>query len=135
MGIKEKRKEFRKYQRFYTQHGAVAALEESMSSLKVGLIANISKGGLAFCYLDQIKIKEEPNETFNSVISWHVSDFFMDKIPCEVVSDEEITVSSSSSTCTLPMRFCRIQFGELVPHQFSKLEDFIENYTKDQTTD
>jgi hypothetical protein len=135
MGNKEKRKELRKYQRLYTQQGAVAALEESKFSLKVGLIANISKSGLAFCYLDQIKIKDEPNETINPVISWNVSDFFMDKIPCKVVSDEKITISSSSSACTLPMRFCRIQFGELAPHQFSKLEDFIEDFTKDPTND
>jgi hypothetical protein len=133
MGNNEKRKELRKHKRVYAQHGAVAALEESKSSLKVGLIANLSKGGLAFCYLDQIKIKKEPNVTFKPVISWHVSDFFIDNIPCEVVSDEEITMSSSSSACTMPMRFCRVQFGELVPHQSSKLEHFIKNFTKDST--
>lgn len=135
MGNKGKRKELRKHKRLYTQHGAVAALEESKSNLKVGLIANISKSGLAFCYLDQIKIENESNETCKPEISWQVSDFFMDTIPCEVVSDEKITMSSSSSSCTIPMRLCRVQFGELMPHQFSKLEQFIENFTNDQTAD
>ena len=134
MGNKEKRVELREYKRLYTQHGTVAALEESEFSLKVGLIANISKGGLAFCYLDQIRMKKGPNVTYEPVISWQVSDFFMDKIPCKVVSDEEITISASSSACTMPMRFCRVQFGELLPQQSSRLEYFIENFTNDPTT-
>ena len=135
MGNKGQRKELRKYKRLNTRHGTVAALEESKSSLKVGLIANISKGGLAFCYLDQIKIKKEPNVNFKPVISWHVGDFFMDKIPCKVVSDEKITISSSSSACAMPMKFCRVQFGELIPQQSSDLEYFIQNFTNDPTTD
>jgi len=137
MGNKEKQQELRKHKRLHTKHGAVAALEESKSSLKVGLIANISKSGLAFCYLDQIQMEKEPNETLNPVISWQASDFFMDKIPCEVVSDEEVTMTSSasSSACRIPMRLCRVQFGKLMPNQSSRLEHFIENFTDDPITD
>ena len=132
MGNKEKQQELRKHKRLHTKHGAVAALEESKSSLKVGLIANISKSGLAFCYLHHIQMEKKPTETYKPVISWQVGDFFMDNIPCEVVSDEEVTMTSSvsSSACRIPMKLCRIQFGELMPDQSSKLEHFIENFTK-----
>lgn len=132
----EKRKELRKHKRLHNRQGAVAALEESKSGLKVGLIANISKSGLAFCYLDHIIMEKKTNETYKPVISWQVSDFFMDNIPCEVVSDEEVTVtpSAGSSACTIPMRLCRVQLGELMPDQSSKLKHFLENFTNDPTT-
>jgi hypothetical protein len=132
MGNKEELDEVRKHKRLHTQHGTVAALEECKSCVKVGLVTDISKSELAFCYFDHGKA-EEPKKSFKSVISWNASDFFMDNIPCKVISDQDIT--RSFSVCIPPMRLCRVRFGELMPDQASKLEHFIENFTKDSNSE
>lgn len=131
MSNEKKREELRKHRRHHIQHGTVAALEECKCCVKVGLVTDISKVGLAFCYLDHVKTEEKSKEPFKPVISWNVNHFYMDNVPCEVISDQDIT--RSFSFCKRPMRLCRVRFDELTPDQSSRLEHFIENFTDGST--
>ena len=126
MGNKEKRKELRKHKRVYAQHGAVAALEESKSSLKIGLIANISKGGLAFNYIGK---KEK-------ISGWHKADiflsskrFYLKEVLFKATSDFYIDPQTPFSTVL--MKQCGGEFGELTEEQKSQLDYFLKNHTID----
>jgi len=119
----------REHQILPVRYGTVAALEECYSCVKIGIITDISKSGLSFCYLDlgSNNTKKKPPESFKPKISWNISEFYMDDVPCEVISEQEI--SPDFSCCNLPMKKCKVRFDELMPEQASKLEQFIENFT------
>lgn len=130
MRNKEKlREQLREHQMLPVRYGTVAALEECRSCVKIGLITDISKSGLSFCYLDldSNNTKKEPAESFKPRISWNINEFYMDAVPCEVVSEQEIT--PDFSCYKLPMKKCRVRFDELMPDQALKLKQFIDNFT------
>lgn len=120
-------------ERFQVRYGTVAALE-CASHVKAGLVTDISRDGLSFRYLDHgIDNQEEPNWPSHKLkISWNAKkDFYIDKVPCEILSDRLMPVKESYSY--VPMRKCSVRFGEMTPGQRSKVEYFIENFTKDST--
>ena len=68
---------------------------EAMASngLKIGLVTDISKNGLCFCYLDhENNNKENEKELLRPNISLNVEEFYLDKVPCEIVSDQDISL-------------------------------------------
>jgi len=130
MSAVEKLKESREYKRFQVYYGVVAALK-CETSVKAGLITDISKGGLSFRYLDlKISNREEPKWSSPEVkISWNTKkDFYIDSVPCKVASDQSMPTEESYSY--LPMRKCSVTFGEMTPEQMSQVEYFIKNFTK-----
>ena len=120
--------EQRKHKRFRAQYGAVAALD-NMSDVRLGLITDISKGGLAFCYVDHgTHLETEGREDSKLEISLTAKDFYLDKLLCRLVLDCDIPAEESATL--LPMKKCSVQFAELAPHQVSQLDYFLENFTK-----
>jgi hypothetical protein len=54
-------------------------------------------------------------------------DFYLGKLPIRVISDVRVVSATSSDSITL--RECWVEFKDLTPRQRAKLEEFIENHT------
>lgn len=118
----EKHVERRKYTRFRTRNGALIELRPQRG--KLGEIIDISKGGLAFRYID---IGDRPQGSFELDIFLKETNFRLEKVPAKTISDFRTTrYFPFSSTKT---RRQGVQFGELTQKQISQLEHFIRNYT------
>lgn len=118
----EKHRERREYTRFRTRDGALIELRSHRG--KLGEIIDISKGGLAFRYID---IGERPKGFFEIDILLKETGFRLEKVPAKTISDLRTTkYFPFSSTKT---RRQGVQFGELTKKQISQLEHFIRNYT------
>jgi len=114
--------ERRKHQRLKTKEGVFAVLGTDNSRL--GQIKNISKGGLAFQYVDtgiQSKGSVEV-EIFSNI-----HDFYLKKLPIKTIEDFELDNAVPSGS--LPIRQLNIKFGEMTPFQILLLEHFLENFT------
>ena len=119
---KKEHRERRKYTRFRAKDGALIELRSYRG--KLGEIIDISKGGLAFRYID---IGDRPKGSFEVDIFLKEKGFRLEKVPAKTVSDLETTkYFPYSSTKT---RRQGVQFGDLTRNQISKLEHFIKNYT------
>jgi hypothetical protein len=118
--------ERRKHRRFQAQDGALVALRLHVSKL-VGQIVDISKGGLAFRYID---IGDRPRGSFQLDILLEKSGFLLEKVPAKTISDSEMPEESPYSSTTT--RRQGVQFGELTNNQKSQLEYFIRNHTVGQ---
>ncbi len=119
---REKHVERRKYTRFRTRNGALIELRSQRG--KLGEIIDISKGGLAFRYID---IGDRPKGSFELDIFLKETGFRLEKMPAKTISDFRTTkYFPFSSTKT---RRQGVQFGELTQKQISQLEHFIRNYT------
>ena len=119
---KEENIDRRKYTRFRAKDGALIELRSYRG--KLGEIIDISKGGLAFRYID---IGDRPKGSFELDIFLKETGFRLEKVPAKTITDLKTTkYFPYSSTKT---RRQGVQFGALTRNQLSKLEDFIKNYT------
>lgn len=114
--------EQREFKRFEVQEGAFAAMRGPVS--KLGQIIDISKGGLAFRYIDT---GVYPDRSFDLDILLTDNGFHLEEVPCKAISDSEITNEFQFSSIT--MRRLGAQFEELTHNQTSQLEYFIQNHT------
>lgn len=117
--------ERRFYERFRVQQGVYALLKNGSS--KLGQIKNISKGGLAFKYINHGEQLNEP-VAVDIFLSGH--GFFLKGIPCKRISD--IHVENYVPFSTFEMRQLSVQFGEMNDDQMTHLDAFIEKYTTGQ---
>lgn len=144
----DNRKEFierRKHQRFKVKRGAVAAMIKTSSikeeqaedicmddcsiatapkSIKMGQIINISKGGLAFFYIDG---EDEYNKLSDLDILFVQDSFYLKKVPVNTVWVSHAVSKPSSSL--LESKQWGLQFEKLTPQQRSQLDFFLQNYT------
>lgn len=142
------KKEFtkrRKHKRFKVKSGAVAAMIKTSSvkeeqvedmrmnegsiatapkNIQMGQIINISKGGLAFCYIDG---EDEYNKLFDLDILFVQDSFYLKKVPANIVWVSQAV--SKPSLSLLKSKQQGLQFEELTPHQISQLDLFLQNYT------
>jgi len=118
----EKVIERRSQERFQVQQGVYALLKNGSS--KLGQIKNISKGGLAFMYIND---GEQINEPTKVDIFLSGYGFILKGIPCKKISDNH--VNNFVPFSTFEMRQLGIQFGEVGLHQLAHLDTFIEKYT------
>ena len=123
MKIREIKFNRREHKRYKIRDGAFAVLKSQPNSSKLGNIVDISKGGLAFHFLDT---KEIPDEFFELDIFVSGGGFVVSSVPVEIVSqipiDKEIPFFSVTTR-----RFC-IKFGELTEKIKSQLNHLIQNY-------
>ncbi len=120
--VRQRGAERRKHQRFQAEDGAMVTLRRYASL--VGRIIDISKGGLAFRYMDT---DERPRGSFQLDILVERAGFLLEKVPAKTISDLELPKEFSYSPTT--MRRQGVQFGDLTENQKSKLESFIRNHT------
>ena len=118
----EKRVERREHQRFMVQEGVYALLKNNSS--KLGLIKNISRGGLAFSHIVN---GEEMHESFKVDIFISGRGFCLKDIPAKKISDFHINNKLPFST--FAVRKVGIQFSELNQSQLSQLDNFMREQT------
>ena len=113
----ERRADRRKHKRHRAQAGAFVDIR--IGRVKVGKIVDISRGGLAFRYVDDRgRLKEE----FELDMYFRDHDFRMEYVPVKTIWDRGSPRKLSFSTRT---RLRGVQFGNLTQTQFSELELFL----------
>lgn len=144
----DNRKKFierRKHHRFKVKRGAVAAMIKTLSvkeeqaedmrmnegfiatapkNIQMGQIINISKGGLAFCYIDG---EDKYNKLFDLDILFVQDSFYLKNVPANTVWASQVVSKPSLSLLESKQR--GLQFKELTPHQISQLDFFLQNHT------
>ena len=114
--------ERREHDRFQIKDMGLASLGSSFD-IK-GKILNISKLGLAFCYVTKDWRLSESG-TLNILFlggTWR-----LENVPFETIWDSSISYDFSFGTVTFGQ--CGVQFGELTHLQRSDLENFIRYHT------
>jgi len=114
--------EQRQYKRFQAKNGAFALSKASVNRL--GQIVDISQGGLAFEYMAW---GEATNGNAEIDILFSEGFFYLQCLPCKVISDSEITPQNPFSS--IRMRRLSVEFTELTAKQRSELQHFIDNHT------
>ena len=112
--------EHRKHRRFLIPRDAFAALGPHFN--QVGPLTDISKGGLAFCYMSR---KKQPNGLSLDIFLTD-ADFYLSCVPLKEVFDSE--APNNTAGCA-PIRRCRVQFGDLTDNQLSRIEHIIQKHT------
>ena len=125
MSIKKDFVERRKYKRLQVKKGVFAVL--SSNNKKLGQIKDISEGGLAFQYIENGKTTEGLAEI--DIFSTD-SDFFLKKVPSEIISDSGVEEKVPFSS--LRMKQFRIQFGKMTTAQLEQLNYLLQHYTFEQ---
>jgi hypothetical protein len=115
--------ERRRHKRFRTKEGAYAVLSGPVS--KMGQILDISRGGLAFRYID---IGDRPKETCVLDILRDDNVFRVENVSFKIISD--LDASKDFPFSTIPMRRCGGKFTGLNDKQVDDLAYLIENYTE-----
>ncbi len=124
MDVEGERGEQRRHERYPAKEGGVASLRIG-SDVRLGTIVDVSRGGLAFRYIDETSHQGERNVALD--ILYGQDGFLLEKIPARVVNDFE-TVNEFSFNL-LPVRRCSLSFGELTAQQEEQLEYLLANYT------
>ena len=117
--------ERRQYKRFQAKSGAFALSKASVNTL--GQIVDISQGGLAFEYMAR---GETTNGTAEIDILFAERFFYLQSLPCKVISDSEITLQNPFSS--IRMRRLSVEFTKLTPKQRSELKHFIDHHTSEE---
>jgi hypothetical protein len=112
--------ERRKHVRLLGKDGALVSLGAEVK--RIWHLIDISKGGLAFRYLDGM---EEPHSFSELVLLTKEASFSLEKIPFTMVTDLEINGRFLS---IYTYRRCGVQFGKLIPDQSTKLEYFTTKF-------
>jgi hypothetical protein len=94
---------------------------------QLGQIIDISRGGLAFHYIVSGRDDKSSSE-LDILLAYY--GLYMQRIQFKTVSDFQIPNKSPFSP--IIMRRHGVQFGELTPHQASKLDNFIRQYTAER---
>ncbi|MBW1744529.1 MAG: PilZ domain-containing protein [Deltaproteobacteria bacterium] len=89
---------------------------------RVGQVADISMGGLAFRHLTG---EEPPNGSLELDLFLAGRSFYLYKVPFEMIWNLEPIETNSSNYPDL--RQCGLQFGALTPSQAAQLEYFIRD--------
>ncbi len=111
--------ERRRQPRYRLGEGAIA-----VSANNPGHIQNISMGGLSFVYLHS----DEPIQEGETVdILDGQNDFFMEAIPCRMISEKLLINESSFSMMRMVQR--SLEFGSLSKSQQTELETYITQHS------
>ena len=123
--------EQRKSKRITGYDGASVVLTNG-SYNRLGLITDISSGGLAFRYLDlEINLQEEPADYAELSVLWKTEGIEIENVHCKIIEDYDASPEYSFSL--VPMRKCRVEFVDLIPEQITKLGQLIERFAGGQS--
>lgn len=119
----EKLSEQRIHRRFQVQEGVFVLIKNDSSIL--GQIKNISRGGLAFTYIAN---GEKVHELFDVDIFLRGYGYYLKDVTSKKVAD--FHVKNKLPFSSFIIRQIGVQFGELKNSQLSRLDNFIQKYTK-----
>ncbi len=88
----------------------------------LGEVVDISKGGIAFCYVADT---EWSGELFERGVLFGDNDFFLEDVPLKTISDS--VVENGAIAGARKVRQRAVQFGELSERQRILLEQLISN--------
>jgi hypothetical protein len=117
--------EQRQHKRFRVPKTTFVALWPEF--LKVGQVADISMGGLAFRHL---RGEEPPKGSLELDLFLAGRSFYLYRVPFEIIWNLEPTETNSSNS--QEPRQCGLRFGDLTPGQTAQLEYFVRNYAGSQ---
>jgi len=119
---RRKRARERQNKRFQAKEGTYAAIKSDYTL--IGLIKDISKGGLSFRYI--VNGKRIRGSMTIDIFS-KGKGFYLKKVPFKITSD--FHVDSKVQFSTIELRQCGGRFSVLTDNQISQLDRFIQNYT------
>ena len=130
MTARQKKTERRKHKRYKAKEGAFAAINPN-NCHRIGQIADISMGGLAFNYVEEnyydtgekqkyLNEKESENLLLLSSFGYYVKD-----IPFKTV--EDIEVDENISFSSIKLRKQRIKFNGLTSKQTFDLNSYLKH--------
>jgi hypothetical protein len=126
MGNMENPGKSRSSGRLRAKHGALTVLGDNPA--KVGQVIDVDMKGLSFRYMAG---KESSNESSMLNILVVGDPFLLRDLPVETLSD--LTISEKIAFSSIAMKRLDVKFGRLTNGQLSKLQYFIENFTKGET--
>ena len=112
----------RKRERYKAKEGIFVEIKDSV--VKMGQILDVSKGGLAFHYID---IGKRPKKSFELEILVKNNGFHLEDLQLKTITD--LAADSEFSFSYIPLRRRGGQFNNLSQHQIFKLEYFIMHHT------
>lgn len=119
----------RKHIRFLPKDNTYAFAALGKENSKVGMIKDISRGGLAF----EVTVDNgSPTEIMPKVeIFLENNEFVLSNLPCTIIYQKPVQADSTNSTLTSPFKSKRygLKFEELTKDQTDKLLFFIKNHT------
>ena len=119
MPIPSQTVEQRKHKRYKVMKRAFAVL--GPEAVKLCHLIDISKGGLAFRYfVDSNGLAEE----MDNLDILGGEDFYLEKVPVQVVTD--MALKDESPFSSIAMRRRGVKFGQLTPKQMEQVDYFIE---------
>ena len=127
------KKEFverREHERFKVKNGAIAIIRLSnilATAQKYGQIINISRGGLAFRYIDRKGASNNPAKLDLLFIHDSICSAYLKYLSLKPVWASSI--DSKTSFNQVKIRQQGVEFGEMMPQQESQLERFLEKCT------
>ena len=117
--------EQREHKRFRVPKTTFVALWPEF--LRVGQVADISMGGLAFRHLTG---KEPASEPLQLDLFLAGGSFYLYRVPVEMIWNLEPVEAGASNPPDL--RHCGLRFGALTPGQTAQLDYFVRNYAGSQ---
>ncbi len=120
MSLPNRTVEQRKHKRYKVTKRAFAVL--GPEAVKLCHLIDISRGGLAFRYFVDSTGMAEEMETVDILGG---EDFYLEKVPVRIVSDNILVNDSPFSS--VAMRRRGVQFGPLTPKQREQVDYFIKN--------
>lgn len=115
--------ENRRHVRYKIEKDAFAALKNGKT--RIGKIADISLGGLAFSYMEDVAIDQELGRVD---IFTAGKNFYMPDIPIRVVYDLQVK-DAEADYCPIPLNRCGVAFERLSENQASQLTAFLNDYS------
>jgi len=127
----QKRTERRKYKRYKAKEGAFAAINPN-NCHRIGQIANISMGGLAFNYVEESYYDTEEKQKYlnekeseNLLLLLSSFGYYVKDIPFKTV--EDIEVNEHISFSSIKLRKQRIKFNSLTSKQTFDLNSYLKH--------
>ena len=123
--MEQSAKERRAHVRMPINEGGYAMLRDDESH-RLGQILDMSRGGLAFCYLpDQDK---DITGQVSLTLFFSGNGFFMEDIPVRVVYEDRIPAKVLVGSLT--MRKCAVEFKPLNQHHRLGIAEFLDKYSQ-----
>jgi hypothetical protein len=127
------KKEFaerRKHERFKVKNGTIAIIRLSnilASVQKYGQIINISRGGVAFRYIDRKDKSNEPVKLDLLFIQDSICSAYLKYVSLKPVWVSHIDSKTSFNQVKIKQQ--GVEFGEMMPQQESQLDRFLNKCT------
>ena len=114
--------------RFLAQENAYAALGAHFT--KVGKLKDISSGGLAFRYIENIEDRVQDLSTVTIFVS--ENEFYLPDLACRLIYDSPLYLINNIQFFRTAFRInrCGVQFTTITEYQVEKLKFFIDHYTR-----